>query len=267
MRWPREDWVDAVWASETLKPLQRLVAFSYARHAGDRTISWVSESQLQTDTGLSRDAARRARDGLVEAGWLVLESKARQQYAARYRLVIVERERQTTSSRTPQTTSSRTSDSPDVRETTPDVREPYPSAVRETTPDVREKAPRVVLQEPPPPLAGEPADELWMVVVGSLPDDLAQSLTRTRPLDDALLRLDADGWTPEALGTRTRSRGWVNAQAGAVVAWLSNLPAATPRPAPTQIRRRCPVYGHEHSPVTPAGVCSLCRAEQLEVSA
>lgn len=75
--WWRQRWMKAIFGSD-LKPLERLVAAVYADHARDRRQTFVTLDRLMTCSGLSRDAANRARDGLETKGWLVaLERKAR----------------------------------------------------------------------------------------------------------------------------------------------------------------------------------------------
>lgn len=85
--WLRTVWSEAVWASD-LRPLERLVALAYADHARDSDRAWLTLDRLMERTGLSRDAANRARLGLVEAGWLVLLGERNRRKADVYRLVI-----------------------------------------------------------------------------------------------------------------------------------------------------------------------------------
>jgi hypothetical protein len=262
VRWPRDDWSDALWLSEQLKPLERLVGLAYAKRAGAGDVAGVGMDDLLQLTGLSRNAARSAVRGLVSAGWLLLVERERQQRATRYRLTypgppgVI--------SAPPQGVSSGPAGFSGGHEVPPSGGHEETPGGHLVTPGGPELTP-YLSHDSKPPL--EPADALWLVVVDTLPEQLAMSLTRTQRLDDAMRRLVADGWTPEALADRTRARPWINAQPGAVVAWLSNLPPAGTQRAPAQIRRRCPVYGHEHSPVTAAGVCSSCRAEQLGATA
>ena len=85
--WWRTVWMEAVWSSD-LKPMERFVACVYFDHARDQRNAWVTVARLTDRTGLSRDAAIRARKGLVEAGWIVVREKARQHRADVYELVI-----------------------------------------------------------------------------------------------------------------------------------------------------------------------------------
>lgn len=88
--WWRVKWLEAVWSSGDLKPLERLVAAVYADHAHDKRMTWVTLPRLCERTGMSRDAANRALRGLRSAGWLVTIQKARQHRATVYALVIPE---------------------------------------------------------------------------------------------------------------------------------------------------------------------------------
>lgn len=85
--WPRVAWLDAVFDSG-LKPLSRLVAAVYADTARDRDSAWLTLNLLTERTGLSRDAANRARQDLVAGGWLVQISEPNRRQAATFRLVI-----------------------------------------------------------------------------------------------------------------------------------------------------------------------------------
>lgn len=86
--WWRNRWMDAVYESD-LRPLERLVCAVYADHARDgQREAWVTLDRLCQRTGLSRDAANRARQGVREAGWLVVSERARQHRAAVEELTI-----------------------------------------------------------------------------------------------------------------------------------------------------------------------------------
>lgn len=75
--WWRHEWIKAIYASD-LKPLERLVACVYAEWARDKRQTFVTLDKLTAMSGLSRDAANRARDGLEKKGWLVaLDRKPR----------------------------------------------------------------------------------------------------------------------------------------------------------------------------------------------
>ncbi len=125
--WFRDEYTEAVWEPNALRPNEVLVALAYARYAGSRDnprgdVSWVPWPRLSTMTGIrSRDALSRALKGLVAAGWMTQIEPARQHRAPRYQLTIPA--------------------DPEVRETytcTDDdhgsaVREPYLSVVNGTT--------------------------------------------------------------------------------------------------------------------------------------
>ncbi len=84
----RNQWVDAVWASD-LKPLERLVALAYAKHASKGIDDvWVSYARLRSHTGLSRDAIARAIKGLCDRGWMTQTAPGRQHYSAHFRLIF-----------------------------------------------------------------------------------------------------------------------------------------------------------------------------------
>lgn len=257
-----------MWASE-LRPLERLVALAYAKHAGSNTVVWVSMADLLRDTGLTRNSARKALRELVDAGWLVLVQKERQQHAARYRLSIPSTARKAQGGST--------SPSEEVISAPSEGGSSSPSESaggqgltrsggQELTPGGQELTPKLGLYEPPPPPTA--VDALWEVVVHHLPDRLALSLTRTRTIEDALQRLSDDGWAPTALGERTAGRGWQHAEAGAVVTWLSNLPAAKTAVQPLGPgATTCSIRDHARVQLTAAGVCPSCRADQLAASA
>lgn len=90
-RWHRDVWFDAVWDSDGPKPNERLLAYTFARYAGRKRVTWCPWNELQKRSGIkSRDAIHRAIRGLVEGGWLVEVQRARQYYSARYELTIPE---------------------------------------------------------------------------------------------------------------------------------------------------------------------------------
>lgn len=134
----RHAWVDAVWATSDLKPLEKLVALAYAKYAGEGTERvWVTFDRLVSHTCLSRDAASRALRGLREKGWLVMVEAARQQRAARYQLVEpVSRTGDVPLSRTGDEPLSRTGDAPQESQPYasrhPAVREAYENLTNPT---------------------------------------------------------------------------------------------------------------------------------------
>ena len=88
-RWPREEYLDAVFRCPDLKPNERLVAQVFAFYAMDGTVAYAAPETIRQHTGIrSRDAMWRAIKGLVDAGWLVQVEKARQHYSPRYRIRI-----------------------------------------------------------------------------------------------------------------------------------------------------------------------------------
>lgn len=94
MPWFRDEYVQAVWECDVLRPNEVLVALVYADHAGDpdnpgNDVSWVVWRRLSQRTGIrSKDALSRAMQGLVAAGWLELAEEKRQHRSPRYRLLI-----------------------------------------------------------------------------------------------------------------------------------------------------------------------------------
>lgn len=159
MPWFRDQYVDAVWESDSLRPNEVLVALVYADHAGDpdkpsNDVAWVSWPRLSQRTGIrSKDALSRALRGLEKAGWLVLVEKGKQHRSPRYRIAVPERpevreayvwdgEEQPPEVREP--------DAQPVENQAPEVRETDGSDISEvrptdtsTTPEVRETAPEV----------------------------------------------------------------------------------------------------------------------------
>lgn len=87
----RNDWRDAVWASD-LAPNPRLVALAYADHANtDAGAVWVTLARGMKRTGMKRhDTWSKAVAELVTAGWLVEVEARTNKRAARYRLTIPE---------------------------------------------------------------------------------------------------------------------------------------------------------------------------------
>ena len=128
MPWFRDQYADAVWECEALRPTEKLVALTYADHAGDpenpgNDVAWVTWPRMSQRTGIrSKDSLNRAVRYLVGRGWLVLVEGRKQHRSPRYRLVIPE--------------------NPEVRETyvweESEVREPDVTPVDEQVPEVRE---------------------------------------------------------------------------------------------------------------------------------
>lgn len=117
--WWRQTWMKAVFSSN-LKPLERLVAAVYADHARDRRQTFVTLDRLMTCSGLSRDAANRARDGLETKGWLVaLERKPRK--PVDFLLVIPEDSASTSGGPVGTGDGLVTSTPPDMTSTSPDI--------------------------------------------------------------------------------------------------------------------------------------------------
>lgn len=204
MPWFRDTYADAVRdCGYALRPNEKLIALTYADHAGDpenpaNDVSWVTWPRLSEQTGIrSKDAINKAVRHLESRGWLVLVEKARQHRSPRYRLVIPE--------------------NPEVRETIVcadvEVREPdlrpvdnHPSEVRETdawqssairetdpngspevretTPEVRETTTRGTPNGPDPSTNPSTTDN-----PGS-----KDSNHRTRPTPSCRHKWTADGW-------------------------------------------------------------------------
>jgi hypothetical protein len=87
IRWPRTAWLEAVYVSD-LRPLERLTAAIYADHARDSDRAWVTLDRLVERSGMARTTAMRARDGLVDAGWLVAVSAPNRRKATVYALAV-----------------------------------------------------------------------------------------------------------------------------------------------------------------------------------
>lgn len=85
----RMEWRDAVWESRDLRSLDKLVALTYEKFAGDGTTRvFVAPETLAQHTGLGRTAYIAARRRLEEAGWLTVSEPARQNYSTRYALTL-----------------------------------------------------------------------------------------------------------------------------------------------------------------------------------
>lgn len=95
----RQQYQDALWAENALRPNELLVALAYAKYAGAKDprtgekapddVAWVEWVTLSTLTKIrSRDALNRATRGLVDAGWMRQVEAARQHRAPRYQLTI-----------------------------------------------------------------------------------------------------------------------------------------------------------------------------------
>lgn len=103
MRPFKADWREAVAASTTLTPTQRLVAWRLADYANrDGTNAWPSHDRLARDCGLKdRSSVQRAIKALIHAGFLMLARKANPMLGLKtnsYSLVIPERRGATASS-------------------------------------------------------------------------------------------------------------------------------------------------------------------------
>lgn len=97
MPWFRDVYAEAVWECESLRPNEKLVALTYADHAGDpenpgNDVAWVVWRRLSVRTGIrSKSTLSRVLRALEAAGWLVLVEGRKQHYSPRYRLVIPEK--------------------------------------------------------------------------------------------------------------------------------------------------------------------------------
>lgn len=94
MPWFRDEYAEAVWECASLRPNEKLVALTYADHAGDpgkpgNDVAWVVWRRLSERTGIrSKTSLSRAVRALEAAGWMVLVEGKKQHYSPRYRLVI-----------------------------------------------------------------------------------------------------------------------------------------------------------------------------------
>lgn len=125
-KWPRDRWLDELWDRPDVKPNERVVAYAYARFAGDGDVSWCVWEELRRRTGIkSRDALARALAGLKDNGWLKEVEKARQHYSARYRLTIPQQSaKQTAQQSAKQTTGGASSLSGETRSSFPETSSP-----------------------------------------------------------------------------------------------------------------------------------------------
>jgi hypothetical protein len=86
-RWPRDLWLDAIWEDEALKPVERAVAYVYARYAGKNDTAWCSWAEIMRRTGMrSKKTVGASLAALVKAGWLSEVERPRQHLSAVYRL-------------------------------------------------------------------------------------------------------------------------------------------------------------------------------------
>lgn len=121
-------WVRAIQDSD-LKPTVTLVAYAFGQFIGadkknPTDTVWLSLTELQRITRLSRDAANRGSRTLRDAGWLVAVTPAAQHRSVLYRAVIPEVQQYV--SRTAQQSASRTADDSsgtpaDTSSTSPDI--------------------------------------------------------------------------------------------------------------------------------------------------
>jgi hypothetical protein len=95
--WFRDTYADAVWECASLRPIEKIVALTYAQHAGapkpkaDSDVSWVVWRRLSQLTGIrSKTTLSKVTRALEAAGWLVLVEEKKQHKSPRYRLVIPE---------------------------------------------------------------------------------------------------------------------------------------------------------------------------------
>lgn len=88
-RWFRDDYRDALWKPNALRPNEILVALAYAEYAGQDDVSWVTWTTLSDMTGIrSKTAISRAIKGLVDSGWMSMKEPPRQHRAPLYHLTI-----------------------------------------------------------------------------------------------------------------------------------------------------------------------------------
>lgn len=88
-RWFRDEYRDALWKPNALRPNEILVALAYAEYAGKDDVSWVNWTTLSDMTGIrSKTTISNAVKALVDAGWMEQKEPARQHRSPRYRLTI-----------------------------------------------------------------------------------------------------------------------------------------------------------------------------------
>jgi hypothetical protein len=89
-KWPRDLYVEAVWASPALTTPQLAVALAFADHAGpsDPPAAWVGSDRLQARTKLKRTAAATTVRALVRLGWLTPTAPPRKGFTATYLLTV-----------------------------------------------------------------------------------------------------------------------------------------------------------------------------------
>lgn len=173
MPWFRDTYADAVWECASLRPIEKIVALTYAQHAGapkpkgDSDVSWVVWRRLSQLTGIrSKTTLSKVTRALEAAGWLVLVEEKKQHKSPRYRLVIPE--------------------SPEVRETYVWDGDQDPSEVRELdnnpvdipAPEVQE------MDNSTPPVVHELAPEVQGMTArgsGTGPDSSKDTSTTDNP--------------------------------------------------------------------------------------
>lgn len=97
MPWFRDTYAEAVWECASLRPIEKIVALTYAQHAGapkpkpDSDVSWVVWRRLSQLTGIrSKTTLSKVTRALEAAGWMVLVEGKKQHKSPRYQLVIPE---------------------------------------------------------------------------------------------------------------------------------------------------------------------------------
>lgn len=86
-QWFRHKWLDAIYASE-LDPIARHVAEIFAGKARQDSIAWEPLSNLVMKTGRTKKTCIKARQTLVDGGWLT-EIKASTHKAASHFLLVI----------------------------------------------------------------------------------------------------------------------------------------------------------------------------------
>lgn len=86
-QWFRHKWLDAIYASE-LDPIARHVAEIFAGKARQDSIAWEPLSNLVMKTGRTKKTCIKARQTLIDGGWLV-EVKASTHKAASHFLLVI----------------------------------------------------------------------------------------------------------------------------------------------------------------------------------
>lgn len=259
----RMRWRDAVWESTDLRSLDKLVALTYEKFAGDGTTRvFVAPETLAQHTGLGRTAYIAARRRLESAGWLTVSESARQNYSTRYALTLPAAlsrppggpldEDQTSASRTPDPLSRPPRDTSRPRDdTSRPPREPEPQ------PELQPQPTRASAEHEATPIAAPTNVDGLVVEMRSQP--LASGLT-AGTLTAHARELDRAGWTAPDLARALAAKDFAGARGpGLLRSHLAELARTAPERAPkrpTADTSRCEDHG-----TTGARTCSSCWSE------